>query len=89
MKIKVPRTKKSQASEVDIKSMDKKAQLSINIGQSYLKQKQKLRLMEFMDYCDIEWHHQNDINLTPLLIYSRGPEYRWIEFDGEVISIGF
>lgn len=81
----------NEASEVEISSMDKKAQLAIKYWTKLFKGKAETAFdgihgyIVFIRVSTIQKRHQS----TTFEYLTKGPEYRWIEFDDKYIKIGF
>jgi len=87
-----PKTKEiTEASEVDIKSMDKKAQLSIKYWTKLFKGRPQTAFDGIHGLIAVIEASSERHTSDTIAYLSKGgaPKYRWIEFDGEVISIGF
>ena len=81
----------NEASEVEISSMDKKAQLAIKYWTKLFKGKAETAFdgihgyIVFIRVSTIQKRHQS----TTFEYLTKGPDYRWIEFDDKYIKIGF
>tara|TARA_B100000676_G_C17991637_1_gene795284 strand:+ start:469 stop:768 length:300 start_codon:yes stop_codon:yes gene_type:complete len=85
-------TEINEASEVEISSMDKKAQLAIKYWTKLFKGKAETAfdgihgLIVEIRVSSIQGRYKSET----LEYLTKGPEYRWIEFrDSKYISIGF
>ena len=81
----------NEASEVEIKDMDKKAQLAIKYWTKMFKGKTESAwdgihgLIVNIRVSSVINRHRSET----IAYLVKGPEYRWIEFDDSHISIGF
>ena len=81
----------NEAEEVDVNTMERKPRLSIKYWERLFKGKAETAFdgihgyIVFIRVSTIQKRHQS----TTFEYLTKGPEYRWIEFDDKYIKIGF
>ena len=83
-------TEINEAEEVDIKTMERKPQLSIKYWEKLFKAKAETAFDGIHGYIVILNGNTDRYKSVTLDYLSKGPDYRWIEFgDRSEITIGF
>ena len=84
-------TEINEAEEVDINYMERKPRLSIKYWEKLFKGKAETAFdgihgyIVFIRVSSVQKRHQS----TTFEYLTKGPDYRWIEFDDKYIKIGF